>query len=106
MRAHDVCSRYRSHAIRRPLFPYWSARSRVVAYGSADGTGAAARFSGPSGVAVNRGREVYVADTGKLYDSPDHTRGVVTTLAGSAGIVGSADGTGAAARFAVRQRGG
>jgi hypothetical protein len=65
-----------------------------------DGTGAAARFSGPSGVAVDRAGNVFVADT---YDNtirkitPD---GVVTTLAGTASLEGgSMDGKGAAASF-------
>jgi len=67
--------------------------------GSADGTGAAARFDFPSGVAVDSAGNIYVAD---LYN---HTirkvtpAGVVTTLAGTAGLAGSADGIGAAARF-------
>ena len=67
--------------------------------GSADGTGSAARFNSPFGVAVDGGGNVFVADWG------DHTirkvtpGGVVTTLAGLAGSSGSADGTGSAARF-------
>ena len=69
------------------------------AQGSTDGTGAAARFNNPKGVATD-GTNVYVADTG------NHTirkivisSGVVTTLAGTAGVSGSTDATGAAARF-------
>ena len=66
--------------------------------GSADGTGSAARFSYPYGIATDSVGNVYVADT-------NHTirmitpAGVVSTLAGLAGSSGSVDGTGAAARF-------
>jgi streptogramin lyase len=69
------------------------------AYGSADGTGAAARFSEPEGVAVDGSGNVYVADYGNSNIRKITPAGVVTTLAGTAGAIGSADGTGAAARF-------
>ncbi|MGZ3438747.1 MAG: SMP-30/gluconolactonase/LRE family protein, partial [Polyangia bacterium] len=69
------------------------------ASGSTDATGAAARFNTPNGLALDGGN-LYVAD------QFNHTvrkivvaSGVVTTLAGSAGMVGAADGTGGAARF-------
>ncbi|HMC93215.1 MAG TPA: hypothetical protein VKO16_00440 [Polyangia bacterium] len=68
--------------------------------GSTDGTGAAARFGGPAGLASDGAGNLFVADAG------NHTirkvviaTGVVTTLAGSPGAPGSIDGTGAAARF-------
>jgi hypothetical protein len=67
--------------------------------GSADGTGSAARFDVPVGVACDALGNVYVSD---IIDdtirkiTPD---GVVTTLAGQAGVQGSTDGTGSAARF-------
>jgi len=70
------------------------------AFGSADGAGAAARFFGPSAVAVDNAGNVYVTDQ---LDSTTIRKvtaaGVVTTLAGTAGVFGSADGMGAAARF-------
>jgi sugar lactone lactonase YvrE len=69
------------------------------AFGSTDGTGAAARFSGPFGVAIDSTGNVYVADQGNSTIRKVTTAGVVTTLAGTAGTVGSADGTGSAARF-------
>ena len=70
--------------------------------GSADGTNSAARFNWPWGVAVDSAGTVYVADQvnntiRKL--TPVGTNRVVTTLAGLAGAIGSADGTGSGARF-------
>lgn len=70
--------------------------------GSADGIGNAARFNGPSAMALDKAGGLYVADTlnftiRKL--TPTGTNWVVTTLAGRAGTAGSADGTGSAARF-------
>ena len=67
--------------------------------GSADGTGAAAQFNQPSGVAVDGSGNVYVADTTNHTIRKVTPEGVVTTFAGSPGNSGSADGVGAAARF-------
>jgi sugar lactone lactonase YvrE len=67
--------------------------------GSTDGTGAAARFYLPYGIAMDGPGNVYVADTGNHTIRRISAAGEVTTLAGTAGLTGSADGTGAAARF-------
>ena len=67
--------------------------------GSANGTGAAARFSLPAGIASDAAGNVYVADSYNQTIRKITAAGVVTTFAGSAGNSGSADGVGAAARF-------
>lgn len=67
--------------------------------GSADGTGAAASFYLPGNVATDRAGNIYVADTANNTIRKITPAGVVTTLAGTAGVVGHADGTGPAASF-------
>jgi hypothetical protein len=71
--------------------------------GSADGTGAAARFSYPYSVAVDSATNIYVGDAANYTVRKVTPLGVVTTLAGLAGSFGSADGTGSAARFSFTQ---
>ena len=68
-------------------------------FGSTDGTGSAARFYSPFGVAVDTAGNVYVADSLNSAVRKITAGGVVTTLAGTARSRGSADGTGSAARF-------
>ncbi len=67
--------------------------------GSADGAGGAARFSAPTGVAVDAAGNVYVADSNNFTIRKITPTGAVTTLAGTAGVPGSTDGTGSAALF-------
>ncbi len=67
--------------------------------GVTDGTGTAARFNKPSGVAVDSSGNVYVADSGNHTIRKITSAGVVTTLAGSATVSGNTDGTGTAAFF-------
>lgn len=67
--------------------------------GAADGTGAAARFSRPTGIAVNDAGDVFVTDSGNHTVRRINSTGLVSTLAGSPGLAGTADGAGATARF-------
>jgi DNA-binding beta-propeller fold protein YncE len=67
--------------------------------GSTDGTGATARFWGPRGIATDSSGNVYVADRNNGTVRMITPTGVVSTLAGTAGVVGFEDGTGGAAQF-------
>ena len=66
--------------------------------GSANGTGAAAQFWNPTGVAVDASGNVYVTDSGNSKIRKITPTGVVTTLAGT-GTSGSTNGTGNIAQF-------
>jgi uncharacterized alkaline shock family protein YloU len=67
--------------------------------GSADGTGTWARFYAPYGITTD-GTNLYVADySNHTIRKIVISTGVVTTIAGSALISGSTDGTGTSARF-------
>ncbi|HEX6792787.1 MAG TPA: hypothetical protein VF304_02965 [Casimicrobiaceae bacterium] len=72
--------------------------------GEVDGPAATAQFNEPTGIAVDATGNVYVADQGN-FQTPGGTirkispAGEVTTLAGTAGVTGAADGVGAAASF-------
>ena len=67
--------------------------------GYSDGTGTLASFNQPNGITTD-GTNLYVADRfGYTIRQIVLSSGVVTTLAGSAGASGFADGTGVAATF-------
>ncbi len=67
--------------------------------GGADGSGSAARFYGPQGLAVDSTGNVYVTDAGNNSIRRIKPSGEVTTVAGQAGAVGNSDGIGKSARF-------
>jgi len=70
--------------------------------GSSDGTGSAALFNNPTGIAVDPSGDLYVVDSGNdtiRRMTVNGTNWTVFTSAGVAGDTGTADGTGAAVRF-------
>ena len=72
--------------------------SPAIASGNVNAVGTAARFNEPARIAVDNAGNIYVADTQNHTIRKVTAAGVVTTLAGS-GIMGNANGTGAAASF-------
>ena len=73
--------------------------SSTGVFGSEDGTGSAARFFRPEGVAMDSRGNLFVADFTNHTIRKITPAGVVTTFAGQARIAGSTDGVGSAARF-------
>jgi hypothetical protein len=71
----------------------------VGSIGSVDGTGSAARFNQPRGMAIDAVGNLYVADASNHTIRKITPQGVVSTLAGLAGSFGTADGVGDQARF-------
>jgi sugar lactone lactonase YvrE len=65
----------------------------VNAPGSADGAGADARFNGPRGMVIDARGNLYVADTGNHTIRKITPSGVVTTIAGQAGMSGFRNGS-------------
>jgi sugar lactone lactonase YvrE len=68
--------------------------------GSADGTGTAATLNGPAGLVYDGAGSLYVADyLSHLVRRIALPGGEVSTIAGQAGVMGNADGTGTAAQL-------
>lgn len=76
-----------------------SVAGQLFKEGSVDGTGAAARFTSPSGVALV-GNNLYVSDTNNsTIRKIALPGGLVSTVAGATNIPGTDDGKGSAAHF-------
>jgi sugar lactone lactonase YvrE len=89
-----------SHTIRRvssTTVSTFSGAANIGAY--VDGAVTTARFNLPWGMAMDASGVIYVADTFNHVIRRISTSGVVSTIAGTVGSWGSADGLGAAARF-------
>jgi uncharacterized repeat protein (TIGR03803 family) len=67
--------------------------------GESNGTGTAASFESPEGLAFDSLGNLYVADTGNATIRKITALGVVSTFAGTADQIGSINAIGAAARF-------
>jgi sugar lactone lactonase YvrE len=89
-----------NHVIRRitALGSVSTLAGQAGSAGSIDGTGSAARFFYPQGVAVDKRGNVWVADSLNHTLRKINQRGEVTTVAGLAGSSGSTDGIGSAGR--------
>jgi alpha-tubulin suppressor-like RCC1 family protein/sugar lactone lactonase YvrE len=68
-------------------------------FGAADGTNSKARFNRPTGLALDTATNLYIADSLNHTIRKITPAGKVTTIAGLAGVWGSADGSNNAARF-------
>ncbi len=68
-------------------------------FGAADGTNSKARFNRPTGLAVDAATNIFVADSLNHTIRKIAPTGAVSTIAGLAGVWGSADGTNSDARF-------
>ena len=90
-----------NHAIRMitPAGVVTTFAGTMGAAAGTDGTGAAARFNGPAGIARDGAGNIYVTDYNGHTIRKITPAGVVTTLAGTSGVAGSSDGTGTAASF-------
>ncbi|TGL09166.1 hypothetical protein EHQ43_01540 [Leptospira bouyouniensis] len=76
------------------------AGSTTSVSGFVDGTGTSARFTRPSGIAVDSAGNLYIGDTNNNAIRKITSAGVVTTLAGSpSGISGYVNGVSTIARF-------
>lgn len=82
-----------------PVYVFSTLAGEPGVTGSADGTGNKARFHSPTGIAVDGAGNVYVCDSDNGTIRKISAAGVVTTLAGRAGVFGAIDGFGSEARF-------
>ena len=90
-----------NHTIRKitPAGVVTTLAGAAGAKGNVDGKGSEARFNAPSGIAADREGVLYVADSRNNIIRKIDSQGMVTTLAGQAGVEGNNDGDAKTARF-------
>lgn len=91
-----------NHTIRvitRPGAYVQTIAGRAGEAGWDDAVGTDSRFNSPTGIAVDEKGFAYVADTGNCVIRSVSPSGVVSTIAGTAGVCGFADGAGRQALF-------
>jgi sugar lactone lactonase YvrE len=91
----------RNHTIRRiaPSGEVSTVAGHAGTAGASNGTGLAARFDSPTGLAIDSSNNLYVADTGNHLIRRITPAGEVTVWAGRAGQSGSTDGAAGQALF-------
>jgi sugar lactone lactonase YvrE len=80
----------------------YSTVSNVIGSGTAgttNGTRTASRFTGPTGITIDLGGLMYIADKGNQLIRKVPLTGNLTTLAGTVSATGNVDGTGTGASF-------
>jgi sugar lactone lactonase YvrE len=94
-----------NHAIRKitPEGVATTLAGTVGSSGAVDATGPNARFNQPTGIAVDSSGNLYVADSGNNQIRKVTSLGVVTTIAGIAGVSGVQNGPGTNATFSSPQ---
>jgi DNA-binding beta-propeller fold protein YncE len=82
------------HAVRKVTFspPEVKTIAGTLSCGGVDGLGKEASFCRPRGIAIDAANNLYVADTGNSTVRKITPEGVVSTIAGKAGVSGYADG--------------
>jgi streptogramin lyase len=90
-----------NHAIRRitPSGVVTTVAGAPGVPGAVDGPGTAARFNSPHGITIDRNGNLYVTDRGSHTVRKIAPDGLVSTLAGTPGIRGNANGAGNTAQF-------
>lgn len=90
-----------NHTIRKisPAGVVTTLAGRAGNAGAVDGKGPAASFNYPVAVSIDPAGNLYVADRSNHLVRKVTPDGTVSTLAGTVGVSGAADGLGAAARF-------